>query len=92
MHEIHRVVDIAVAVAVAVGDVAGSTTGGGKAQVQVWNGFHDRNDKVALSEFMIAFTPTESSPEPEGGGTGYTWNKSKGTVGLQKVHISLPKI
>ncbi|HSA76130.1 MAG TPA: hypothetical protein VLE02_01175 [Nitrosarchaeum sp.] len=53
------------------------------------NGFHDRNNKIAQCDIMIAFSWSESD-DPNDGGTSYTWNKCGGA--LEKVHVSLSKL
>jgi hypothetical protein len=58
------------------------------ATITVKNGFHMRNDLVALhSQYLIAFTfAPKNSNIPKDGGTLYTWNKSKAK---HKKHINL---
>lgn len=51
----------------------------------IHNGFHDRNNFVAQSDILIAFTPSTTN-SPIDGGTLYTWNKSKS---LHKIHIKI---
>ncbi|KAN0038797.1 hypothetical protein ACTA71_000987 [Dictyostelium dimigraforme] len=50
------------------------------------NGFHDRNSKVAKSDYIVAFTFGEGDI-PEKGGTLDTWNKSKSK---NKFHFTIP--
>ena len=57
-----------------------------RAKVIVYDGFHKRNDIVAESPNMIAFT--WGLDQPEDGGTKYTWDKCK----TSKVHISLARL
>lgn len=53
------------------------------AKIFIHNGFHSRNQFVAESEYMLAFSFGKNYPED--GGTKHTWNLSKGN----KFHISL---
>lgn len=50
-----------------------------------YQGFHQRNDVVARSSHLLAFTWSEEDSPPEKGGTRYTWNKAKG----HRTHIPL---
>jgi len=52
------------------------------------NGFHKRNDHVARSQYLLAFSWGQSDSPPEDGGTRYTWDKGTG----RKTHISLWKL
>lgn len=52
--------------------------------ITVNNGFHARNNLVAQSEYLIAFTWSQNN-SPTDGGTLDTWNKSNG----QKYHVCL---
>ena len=49
-----------------------------------YNGFHNRNSKVAQSDYVIAFTWGEDN-EPKEGGTLFTWKLCNG----YKVHLPL---
>ncbi len=51
-------------------------------------GFHQRNDQVALSSTVIAFSWSKGDSPPEDGGTRYTWDKAKG----KKIHVSLSSL
>jgi len=53
------------------------------AHIHIHSGFHDRNQYVAKSEYVLAFTFGKN--EPEDGGTKHTWDLCKG----KKYHISL---
>jgi hypothetical protein len=53
------------------------------AETHVHKGFHSRNQFVAKSEYMLAFTFGKDFPED--GGTKHTWDLCKG----KKFHISL---
>jgi len=52
------------------------------------NGFKNRNTKVAESDYMIAFSFSDSN-EPTDGGTYDTWTKSKSK---NKKHVSIRKL
>ncbi len=54
------------------------------AYIEIYNGFHARNSRVAQSEYVLAFTWGEH--EPEDGGTKDTWNKAKHA---KRAHVSL---
>ena len=58
------------------------------AECKEHNGFHARNNYVAKSEYLIAFTWSESGTPKKGSGTYDTWKKCKGT----KVHIPLTSL
>lgn len=45
------------------------------AKAKSYNGFHERNDQVAKTNYMLAFT-FGTNGTPKKGGTSYTWNKS----------------
>jgi hypothetical protein len=53
------------------------------AEISVHKGFHSRNQYVATSEYMLAFTFGKNCPED--GGTKHTWDLCK----TNKFHISL---
>ncbi len=53
------------------------------AVVNVWNGFHARNSKIAQAMYLLAFT--WHTHQPDDGGTKDTWNKALGV----KTHVSL---
>ena len=53
------------------------------AYVEIQKGFHSRNNFVAKSEYMLAFSWGQD--EPNDGGTKYTWDKGIG----KKYHINL---
>jgi hypothetical protein len=53
--------------------------------VDIEKGFFARNSQIACSEYLIAFTSSESDI-PNTSGTLSTWNKSKG----KKIHIKIP--
>lgn len=53
------------------------------AEIHIHKGFHSRNQYVAKSEYMLAFTFGKNCPED--GGTKHTWYLCKG----KKFHISL---
>lgn len=53
------------------------------AEIHIHKGFHSRNQYVAKSEYMLAFTFGKANPED--GGTKHTWDLCKG----KKFHISL---
>ena len=53
-----------------------------------YNGFHARNNYVAKSEYLIAFTWSESGTPKKGSGTYDTWRKCK----ARKVHIPLTSL
>ncbi len=55
------------------------------ARIEVHNGFHARNNKVAQSPYLIAFSWGENGSPPRDGGTRYTWDRAHGTC----VHVSL---
>ena len=57
------------------------------AQVYFHDGFFRRNDLIAKSDFMIAFTFGISQPKP--GGTKDTWDKFKSS---NKVHFNIAKL
>lgn len=52
--------------------------------IEVFNGFHARNSRVAQSEYILAFTWGQN--EPEDGGTLDTWNKAKHA---KRTHVNL---
>lgn len=52
-------------------------------KIHLHKGFHSRNQHVAKSDYMLAFTFGKNHPED--GGTKHTWNLCKG----KKFHISL---
>lgn len=53
------------------------------AQIKIHKGFHSRNQYVAKSEFVLAFTFGKNNPEK--GGTKHTWDLCTG----KKFHLSL---
>jgi len=55
------------------------------ADIHIHKGFHSRNQYVAKSDYMLAFTFGKNYPED--GGTKHTWDLCKG----KKLHISLLK-
>lgn len=59
-------------------------TGGDHVHIEVFDGFHARNSRVAQSEYVLAFTWGQH--EPEDGGTLDTWKKAKHA---KRTHISL---
>ena len=56
------------------------------AKFQVHDGFKKRNDSVALSDYLIAFSWSEGEEPTKKGGTKDTWNKADTQ---KKVHIPL---
>jgi hypothetical protein len=56
------------------------------AKITISKGFFDRNCSIAHSEYVIAFTFSES--EPSSGGTGFTWSKFKDSTIKKHVCIS----
>ena len=56
------------------------------ARFQVHDGFKKRNDSVALSDYLIAFSWSEGEEPTKKGGTKDTWNKADTQ---KKVHIPL---
>ena len=81
-----------------LGQIADAIAAG--ARVTVWNGFFDRNRRVAASDSLLAYTYGAGSPwsletfgnvsaETAGlkdGGTAYTFSASKAAV---KIHVTL---
>ena len=59
------------------------------AKLQVHDGFKKRNDSVALSDYLIAFSWSEGEEPTKKGGTKDTWNKA-GTG--KKLHIPLSSL
>lgn len=57
------------------------------AQVYNHNGFFRRNDEIAETDFMIAFTFGQNEPKP--GGTADTWSKFKSP---NKIHFCIDKL
>lgn len=57
------------------------------AQTYFHDGFFRRNDLIAKTDFMIAFTFGISQPKP--GGTKDTWDKFKST---NKIHFNIAKL
>ena len=56
-----------------------------EAEIHIHKEFHSRNQYVAKSDYMLAFTFGKNCPED--GGTKHTWDLCKG----KKFHISLVK-
>lgn len=54
--------------------------------VTKYKGFHGRNLQVAKSDYLIAFTWSESNEQPKDGGTLYTWKECKSS---HKLHCPL---
>lgn len=54
-------------------------------EINIHKGFHSRNQYVAKSDYMLAFTFGKNCPED--GGTKHTWDLCKN----KKFHISLAK-
>jgi len=55
--------------------------------VYIWDGFHQRNDKVATADYMIAYTKGETYP-PRGSNAKYTWDRFKHKES-RRIHIRL---
>jgi hypothetical protein len=53
------------------------------------NGFHDRNNKIVLCDYLIAFSWSTGS-RPEDGGTNYTWSKCQGVKILVLPYLISP--
>lgn len=58
------------------------------AKCNVWEGFHDRNKRVANTDYMIAFTLSNSDSPMNGSGTHHTWKLCNVTA-EHKVHIPI---
>lgn len=56
------------------------------ADVRVYNGFHARNNEIAVATVLLAFTWV-TGDQPADGGTAHTWRQCRG----EKYHISLTK-
>lgn len=56
-------------------------------EVHVGKGFHERNGKVAKSEYMLAYTWGRGD-EPDDGGTKHTWDLAAKT-GCKRRHVSI---
>ena len=59
---------------------------GGK--LEVHDGFKKRNDKVATSQYLVAFSWSNKEEAPTKGGTLDTWSKCRG----RRVHIPLSSL
>jgi len=52
-------------------------------------GFHNRNRQIGLSEYIIAFTWSNSTVCPKAGGTRHTWDNS---ATVNKIHVPLSSL
>lgn len=52
-------------------------------------GFHNRNRQIGQSEYIIAFTWSESTVFPKAGGTKHTWDNS---ATVNKIHVPLSSL
>jgi hypothetical protein len=68
-------------------DTLGEIGSCGAKIIDTYKGFHHRNTAVARSDFLIAFTWSDTD-RPEKGGTLDTWNKCVS----RKVHVSLKEL
>lgn len=57
---------------------------------KIYSGFHTRNAQIANSDYLVAFSWSDTS-EPKDGGTLFTWNlfKKKQINPRRRIHLSL---